>query len=47
MIDAVIEVLAYAGHKAEIRVLLDKPVGPMSRAAANSLAKRFLGWSRR
>ena len=44
VIDAVIEVLAYTRHKAEIRFLLDKPVGPMNRVADNSLAKRLLGW---
>jgi UDP-glucose 4-epimerase len=44
VIDAVREVLAYTGHKAEIRFLLDKPVGPMNRVAENSLAKRLLGW---
>ena len=44
VIDAVREVLAYTGHKAEIRFLLDKPVGPMNRVADNALAKRLLGW---
>jgi nucleoside-diphosphate-sugar epimerase len=44
VIDAVREVLAYTGHKAEIRFLLDKPVGPMNRVADNSLAKTLLGW---
>ena len=44
VIDAVREVLAYTGHKAEIRFLLDKPVGPMNRVADNSLAKRLLRW---
>ena len=44
VIDAVREVLAYTGHKAEIRFLLDKPVGPMNRVADNSLSKRLLGW---
>lgn len=44
VIDAVREVLAYTGHKAEIRFLLDKPVGPMNRVADNSLAKKLLGW---
>ena len=43
-IDAVREVLAYTGHKAEIRFLLDKPVGPMNRVADNALGKRLLGW---
>ena len=44
VIDAVREVLAYTGHKAQIRFLLDKPVGPMNRVADNSLGKRLLGW---
>ncbi len=44
VIDAVREVLRYTGHKAEIRFLLDKPVGPMNRVADNALAKRLLGW---
>jgi len=44
VIDAVREVLRYTGHKAEIRFLLDKPVGPMNRVADNSLSKRLLGW---
>jgi nucleoside-diphosphate-sugar epimerase len=44
VIDAVREVLAYTGHQAEIRFLLDKPVGPMNRVADNALAKRMLGW---
>ena len=44
VIDAVHEVLRYTGHKAEIKLLLDKPVGPMNRVADNSLAKRLLGW---
>jgi nucleoside-diphosphate-sugar epimerase len=45
VIDAVREVLAYTGHKAEIRFLLDKPVGPLNRVADNALAKRLLGWA--
>ncbi len=44
VIDAVREVLAYTGHKAQIRFLLDKPVGPMNRVADNVLGKRLLGW---
>ncbi len=44
VIDAVREVLAYTGHKAQIRFLLDKPVGPMNRVADNALGKRLLGW---
>src|SRR5947208_13741460 len=44
VIDAVREVLAYTGPSAQIRFLLDKPVGPMNRVADNSLGKRLLGW---
>jgi len=44
VIDAVRAVLAYAGHTARIRFLLDKPVGPMNRVADNTLAKRLLDW---
>jgi nucleoside-diphosphate-sugar epimerase len=44
IIDAVRAVLAYTGHTAHIRFLLDKPVGPMNRVADNALAKRLLGW---
>lgn len=47
VIDAVREVLAYTGHRAEIRFLLDKPVGPMNRVADNALARRLLGWEPR
>jgi len=45
VIDAAREVLAYTGHRAEIRLLLDKPVGPMNRVADNSLARKLLGWT--
>ena len=44
VIDAAREVLAYTGHTAEIRLLLDKPVGPMNRVADNALAARLLDW---
>jgi len=47
VIDAVQEVLSYTGHKAKIRFLLDKPVGPMNRVADNALSKRLLGWEPR
>jgi UDP-glucose 4-epimerase len=47
VIDAVREVLAYTGHRAEIRFLLDKPVGPMNRVADNALARRLLDWEPR
>ncbi len=44
VIDAVHEVMRYTGHKAQIRFLLDKPIGPMNRVASNHLARRLLGW---
>jgi nucleoside-diphosphate-sugar epimerase len=44
VIDAVREVLRYTGHDAQIRFLLDKPVGPMNRVADNTLGRRLLGW---
>jgi nucleoside-diphosphate-sugar epimerase len=47
VIDAVREVLAYTGHQATIRFLLDKPVGPMNRVADNALARTLLAWEPR
>jgi len=47
VIEAVREVFKYTGHQAEIRYLLDKPVGPMNRVADNKLAKQLLGWEPR
>src|SRR5438093_4716854 len=47
VIDAVREVLAYTGHRAQIRFLPDKPTGPLNRVADNALAKRLLGWEPR
>lgn len=44
VIDAAKEVLHYTGHKAEIKLLLDKPTGPYNRVAENSLAKKLLNW---
>jgi nucleoside-diphosphate-sugar epimerase len=44
VIDAVEMVLAYTGHKAEIKLLTNMPTGPLNRVADNSLAKRLLGW---
>lgn len=45
VIDAVEEVLAYSGHRAEIRLRPDMPTGPLNRVASNDLAARLLGWS--
>jgi nucleoside-diphosphate-sugar epimerase len=47
VIDAVREVLRYTGHRAEVRFLLDQPVGPMNRVADNALGRRLLGWQPR
>jgi nucleoside-diphosphate-sugar epimerase len=44
VIDAVKETMRYTGHQAEIKFLLDMPVGPLNRVADNSLAKEILGW---
>lgn len=44
VIDAVNETLRYTNQKAEIKFLLDMPVGPLNRVADNSLAKKLLGW---
>lgn len=47
VIDAATMVLEYAGHKAEIRLRPDQPVGPLNRVADNRLAKKLLGWEPR
>jgi nucleoside-diphosphate-sugar epimerase len=44
VIDAVNEILRYTGHEAEIKLLLDKPTGPLNRVAGNKLAQQLLGW---
>jgi nucleoside-diphosphate-sugar epimerase len=44
VIDAVNEVLRYAGHKATIELHPEMPTGPMNRVADNTLAKQLLGW---
>jgi nucleoside-diphosphate-sugar epimerase len=44
VLDAVREVLDYAGVDAEIRTLPEMPTGPYNRVADNSLAKRLLAW---
>lgn len=44
VIDCAKEVLRYTGHKAQIKLEPDKPVGPLNRVADNKLAKRLLGW---
>ena len=44
VIDCAKEVLRYTGHKAEIKLEPNKPVGPLNRVADNKLAKKLLGW---
>ena len=44
VIDCAREVLRYTGHKAEIKLEPNKPVGPLNRVADNKLAKKLLGW---
>ncbi|MFQ5913299.1 MAG: NAD-dependent epimerase/dehydratase family protein [Nitrospinota bacterium] len=44
VIDAVQEVLRYTGQKAEIKLRLDMPTGPLNRVADNALARKLLGW---
>lgn len=44
VIDAVRMVLEYTGHKPEIRLCPEMPVGPLNRVADNSLARRLIGW---
>ncbi len=44
VIDCAREVLRYTGHKAQIKLEPDKPVGPLNRVADNELAKKLLGW---
>jgi nucleoside-diphosphate-sugar epimerase len=44
VIDAVHEVLRYAGHRAKIEFHPEMPTGPMNRVADNTLAKNLLGW---
>lgn len=44
VIDAVKEILRYAGHKAEIVFQPEMPTGPYNRVADNSKALKLLGW---
>lgn len=44
VIECAREVLRYTGHKAEIKLEPNKPVGPLNRVADNQLAKKLLGW---
>ncbi|MEM7352352.1 MAG: NAD-dependent epimerase/dehydratase family protein [Acidobacteriota bacterium] len=45
VIDAVQEVLRYAGHQAEIRLRPEMPTGPRNRVADSSRAQELLGWT--
>ncbi|HVS74673.1 MAG TPA: NAD-dependent epimerase/dehydratase family protein [Candidatus Acidoferrales bacterium] len=45
VMDAVKMVLEFTGHKAQIKLRLDMPTGPLNRVAENSLAKKLLGWT--
>jgi nucleoside-diphosphate-sugar epimerase len=45
VLEAVREVLAHTGHRAEIKLRPDMPTGPLNRIADNRLAERLLGWS--
>lgn len=44
VIDAVRQVLHMTGHRPEIRLRRDMPIGPMNRVADSSLAERLLNW---
>lgn len=44
VIDAAKEILAYSGHRTEIRLLPDMPTGPLNRVADNSRARELLAW---
>lgn len=44
VIDAVRRVLHMTGHRPEIRLRSDMPIGPMNRVADSSLAERLLNW---
>ena len=44
VIDAVQEIVAYAGYDAEIKLRPDMPTGPQHRVSSNELARRLLGW---
>ena len=44
VIDAVMEILKYSGHTAEIELHPEMPTGPYNHVADNSIAKRLLDW---
>jgi nucleoside-diphosphate-sugar epimerase len=44
VIDAVKEVLRYAGHRADIELHPEMPTGPLNRVADNTLTRNLLGW---
>ncbi len=45
--EAVKEVLAYKGHRADIEPHPEMQTGPMNRVADNRLARELLGWEPR
>lgn len=47
VLDAVPEVLRYAGHKARIELQSEIPTGPKNQVADNSVARGLLGWEPR
>ena len=44
MIDAARAVLCHTGHDAPIELHAEMQTGPLNRVAANSLARKLLGW---
>ena len=44
VIDAVKMVMEFNGHQADILLQPEMPTGPLNRVAANTLAKKLLGW---
>jgi nucleoside-diphosphate-sugar epimerase len=44
VINAVKEVLRYAGHRADIELHPEMPAGPLNRVADNTLTRNLLGW---
>ena len=44
VIDAVREILRHTGHECEIKFLLDKPTGPLNRAASPQYASEACNW---
>ncbi len=47
VIDAVLDVMKYTGHEAEIELHPEMPTGPLNRVADNTLAKKLMDWEPR